>query len=312
MTERMTKKKKRIRKGVFLLLILLAAVGMTACAGKEPETDPIIYDGDGMVRLKDDFPEWARATYVAADAPRWSARLDGDRLTLFYDGEEIASTEAYAVLVPEDPEQRVGDAVMDTLTLDWPDGDRGSCMVVSMRVVRGELTLVLLFDDGNTEVLTFTIPEEEEYPMLPDGVTVKAIKFTRYLDYVEPCFSIRDEGDRVVLRMTPDELYWPDTDPEAEEYTDPQAMDEGTVVSREQWDEFCRTIILNGVLAWDGFEGVREEDPELEMLDGDESFRMTMLFSDGTLIRAHGDQSFPENYDAVVTAILELEESFGF
>ncbi len=293
-----------------LLLILLAAFGIVSCAGKEPEGDLVIYDGGGMERLKDDFPEWARATYVEESDPLWTAQLDSDRLTLFYAGEEMASVNAFAVMVPEDPYERVGDAVMEKMTFDWPDGDRGTCTVVSMSVTHGKMTLALIFGDGNVDMLSFEVPTEEEVTALPEGVTIRAVKLTRHLDYMEPCYSIRDEGDRIVLRMTHDELYWPDTDPEEEEYADPQDMEEGFTLSPDQWEEFCDTIVAYNVLSWDGFDGVRADAPELEMLDGDHSFRLTVLLSDGTLIRAKGDQTFPEHYDEVVTAILELAGSF--
>ena len=127
---------------------------------------------------------------------------------------------------------------------------------------------------------------------------------------MEPRYSIRDEGDRVVLRLTQDELYWPDTDPEEEECTDPQDMEEGFTLSAEQWEAFCDTLVSCDVLSWDGFVGVREEDPEIEMLDGDHSFRFALLLSDGTLIRAEGNQNFPPHYDEVVLAILNLAGSF--
>ena len=293
-----------------LLLILLAVFGNVSCAGKEPEGDPVIYDGDGMERLKDDFPEWARATYVEESDPLWTAQLDSDRLTLSYDGEEMASVNAFAVMVPEDPYERIGDAVMEKMTFDWPDSERGTCTVVSMSVTHGRLTLALIFGDGNVDMLSFEVPTEEEVTALPEGVTVRAVKLTRHLDYMEPCYSIRDEGDRIVLRMTSDELYWPDTDPEEEEYTDPQDMEEGFTLSADQWEKFCDAIVAYNVLSWDGFDGVREDDPELEMLDGDHSFRLIVLLSDGTLIRAKGEQTFPEHYDEVVTAILELAGSF--
>ena len=171
------KKKNWIRKGALMLLILLAAVGVVSCAGKE-EMEPIIYDKDGMERLTDDFPEWARITYVAGDTQQWTARLDSDRLTLSYNGEEIASHNAYAVMVPEDPDERIGAVVMEKLTFDWPDGERGSCTLVSLKVERKHMTMLLLFENGDIETLEFSDAGDVEYKPLPEGVTIKAVKLT--------------------------------------------------------------------------------------------------------------------------------------
>ena len=78
----------------------------------------------------------------------------------------------------------------------------------------------------------------------------------------------------------------------------------------EAADEIVSFIEGYDVRAWDGFKGSYDES-DLVVLDG-EKFSFSAALTDGTVIRAEGDNVFPENYSAVVGLITDrLERAKG-
>lgn len=70
--------------------------------------------------------------------------------------------------------------------------------------------------------------------------------------------------------------------------------DLGEPIETSAVDELYRIYIDNNVASWNGFDKTNEG-----VLDG-ETFSLEIVLVDGTSIRAHGDNAFPENYFEVM------------
>ena len=71
-------------------------------------------------------------------------------------------------------------------------------------------------------------------------------------------------------------------------------------LEEEAFNNLLSIIDNNDLYAWDGFN-----ESEQYVLDG-EGFSLDISFSDGRHIHAHGDNRFPEGYDAVKNEMVKL------
>ena len=159
----------------------------------------------------------------------------------------------------------------------------------------------------------------------PAGSTLVGLKFHQFGMMMFPYYSIRQLGDDFQCAQTSSELYWAPMDSaETLEYlthsSEGYAYDEyaggdplatsarysSALVSADALSELSDQLAAAGAYGWDGFHKVRTPPPGLEVLDGGDGFDLALLLSDGSHVRAHGQESYPPGYDLMVEALRDF------
>lgn len=176
-------------------------------------------------------------------------------------------------------------------------------------------------DDGGAAPLT-TGP-------LPDSParTLTGLRFTSQGMMVRPSYSIRKVPEGFECAITYDPIYWPAMDGKEglEGYevnadrgyawdpvngSDPLAKDapmhSAVIVGDDEMRILYNQLMDANVLEWNGYDEVWEPPYGLEVTDTGETFTFELLFSDGAHLKAHGVDSFPDNYDTVVKVIYDF------
>ena len=143
-------------------------------------------------------------------------------------------------------------------------------------------------------------------------------------------WSIRQTGEGYAFAETGDEIFWPEIDgadildnidfDEEKGYGydgfstrgDPLAEDAPmhslTTLSDDDMAELLGILVEHDVLSWDGYDESWEPPAGLEVTDTGGFFDLKLLFSDGTLMTAHGKDAHPESYNDAMVALQHFLE----
>lgn len=160
---------------------------------------------------------------------------------------------------------------------------------------------------------------------LPEGAKLVGFKYSAMGMYLSPYWSIRQVDGGYACAETRGEIYWPAIDGEDglygigydeekgygyEQYSsigDPLAEDGPmhslTLLTDDDMAELQRILEEHGVLAWDGFDEAWYPPKGVEVTDTGATFDLKLLFSDGTVMKAHGVDAYPEGYNDALVAI---------
>ena len=165
---------------------------------------------------------------------------------------------------------------------------------------------------------------------LPDGVKLTGLRYSASCMSMNPDYTIRQVPDGYACSISWGSIYWPEMDGEEEmeyyelneaegygyePYTsmgDPLGPDSAehslVVVGEQEMQELCDALVAAGVLGMDGYDEVWEAPEGVEVTDTGETFWLNLLFSDGSRVKAHGIDCYPDNYNEVVGVIFDFFE----
>ena len=136
------------------------------------------------------------------------------------------------------------------------------------------------------------------------------LKFHHATMAMEPYYTIRQDGDGFVCSVTTSEVTWPEIDGEDawafgmdDPDYDPYA-DFGASVAPASVDEMAQlqqALEDAGVLAWNGYS--MSYTPGEGVYDMDDWFQLKLLYSDGSVLEAHGSNRKPDGYSQVVDVL---------
>ncbi len=172
-------------------------------------------------------------------------------------------------------------------------------------------------------------PTDTGADMNGSDLSLTGLRFTAWGMMMQPSYSIREVPEGFECAITGDEIYWPamDGDDLEEDYEineergyawdsfsgpDPLGPDAGThsavTVGDSEMQELFDKLMAENILEWDGYDEIWEAPEGMEVTDTGETFNLDLLFSDGKHLKAHGIDTFPENYGAVVKVIYDFFE----
>lgn len=280
------------------ILIVLAAAVVTAIVliTKGTAVDHQIMDGDGMYREDVGTPEEMRGTWISDSTPQWSVNLEEHQASLCYYGETVHTFKTMNF----DRFQGFGNNYLLEVNMKedfaWPNRFHKTGRIQKLHYDHG-LKLELQMDEKETMTLYFRQPEEGETPakrILPETDTeLIGLQFGTVGMAVSPYYSIYKDEDVYYLQQV-----W-EVQEEDLGHAAVENVERSVVLDAEAVRQLYQDLLEYNILSWDGFAGMKSNDPDV--LDADESFLFRMAISDGKTVNASGYNSFPGNYNEVMS-----------
>ena len=298
-------KRKMIMTGI--IIAVLAAACVFAYRMIEQRIRGSIMDGPGMINEGTGMPEEVQGLWISEHAPQWSLRVSKDSIEMDHYGAPVCSVPVHNYK-GFGKDGSLPQMEAETTVFAWPYSGADTATVTEASVSRNRISLLVETSDGKRQMLWF-VPAAEgtavrtERDCLPEGVTLKGMKFhqTGSLDSVY--FSIRETDEGFEVRMSYDELYWTDMDGYDGE-DDGHSRISRVIVSEEEIHDLMDRLMEYDVLSWDGFD--RSESLDEGILDGDSGFELKILLSDGRKISARGYNAFPPNSNQIMGILTQF------
>lgn len=181
-------------------------------------------------------------------------------------------------------------------------------------------------DDGG---MTLDTDEPAEMPA-PAGISLTGLRFISSGMYMSPVYAIRQTQEGFACSISDRPVYWQAMDGDdfrsedrevneeqgyswdADSGDDPLAEDAPShslvLVDEQPMYLLTNQLMDENILEWDGYDETWEPPVGMEVTDTGESFTLEALFSDGTHVKAHGIDAYPDNYNEVVGLIYDFFE----
>ena len=290
-----------------MLIIAAAICFLTAVffMWKQHYAKTHILDGDGMVRKNIGIEDDACGKWLSDRSPQWSAVLEKYRLNLYHYGKETASTQVGNYAKPDKDGVYTQIELQKEIIFSWPYSAYEKAEFMDIYLDADRLQLTFRLDDSTNETFSFRKAEEgekeeTEHMTLDENTVLTAVSFHQQGTYMSPYYILRKNNDSYEVCRSFDEMHIPEPDGDEEGTGEAEIFE----VSEEDVRMLTKQLLEYSILAWDGFNESKSNDPG--MLDGDSEFMLKLLFSDGTTVSASGRNVQPANGNEIISLIVRF------
>ncbi len=303
-------KNRIVMAGVVLVTAAVCIIGISLYREYQRIHQQVM-DGDGMVYKGVGLPEEVRGRWVSDDRPQWSLDVGEWKTDIYHYGQIQGTIEIcyYPVAGNDIAEEGLDRIELFSETFAWPYSRSENATVMEASVYPDRIRLLVRFDDESRDTLWFRPLKEGEELLtekeaLPEGVTLEGLKFHVAGSYIGPYYSIRHTDEGFIVCTSFEEMFWPEIDGEDTEAADPGEYEAYTTVNGKEIAGLNEALLEYNILAWDGFD--RYVSAPEGVLDMDDFFTFSALYSDGRVISAKGYNAVPPDYNSIAGILLDF------